>query len=313
MNISYYIERFKDFLKFERLLSPNTLESYSRDLDKFQSFLSERRIENFLTITHKQVLDFLEYLYQTQKESSVSRILSTLRSFYRFLVIEGVITKNPVSGIRNPKLPPKMIEVLEENEVKVFLESIPCADKFELRDRAMIELLYSSGLRVSEIINLKLANIDFEEGLVRFVGKGNKERIVPVGDIAMSFLVRYLGASRHMIEKEYKSDYVFLNKSGRKLTRQGFWKILKKYQKKLNLNKNLYPHMFRHSFATHILERGADLRVVQELLGHSSISTTEIYTNVSRKHIKDTYFKYHPREKREDKKEDNTFKKKKHE
>lgn len=190
-----------------------------------------------------------------------------------------------------------MIQILDESEVENFLEGIPYSTKFELRDRAMIELLYSSGLRVSEIINLKLNDIDFDEGLIRFIGKGNKERIVPVGNVAMSFLTKYLRAGRHMIEKEYKSDYVFLNKSGKKFTRQGFWKMLKKYQKKINLNKNLYPHLFRHSFATHILERGADLRIVQELLGHSSISTTEIYTNISKKHVKETYFKYHPREK----------------
>ncbi len=165
----------------------------------------------------------------------------------------------------------------------------------------MFELLYSSGLRVSELTNLKLRNIDFDENLIRFIGKGNKERITPVGKVSVYFLKKYLETTRYKIEGESKNDYVFLNKYGNKISRQGFWKILKKYAKKINLNKNLHPHIFRHSFATHMLKRGADLRTVQELLGHSDISTTEIYTNLDKEHIKDTYFKYHPFEKKEQK------------
>ncbi|NQT67213.1 MAG: tyrosine-type recombinase/integrase, partial [Actinobacteria bacterium] len=189
----------------------------------------------------------------------------------------------------------KMLDVLKVEEVEKFLESIPCSTELEVRDRAMFEILYSCGLRVSELVNLRLQNIDFDEELLRFMGKGDKERITPVGDTGMLFLKKYLRTGRYKIEKERKSDYVFLNKNGKKLTRQGFWKILKKYAGRLNIDKNLYPHIFRHSFATHMLQRGADLRTVQELLGHSSISTTEIYTNLNKEHIKEVYFRYHPR------------------
>ena len=194
-------------------------------------------------------------------------------------------------------MPKKILEVLNEQEVKKFLESIPSSTYLELRDKAMFELLYACGMRVSEIVDLKLADIDFDEGLIRFIGKGNKERITPIGDSAKDYLGKYIRAARYNLEKERKSENVFLNRNGLKLTRQGFWKILKKYAGKANVSKNLYPHLFRHSYATHMLERGADLRIVQELLGHSSISTTQIYTNINKKHVKETYFKYHPRDK----------------
>ena len=194
-------------------------------------------------------------------------------------------------------MPKKILEVLNEQEVKKFLESIPSSTYLELRDRAMFELLYACGMRVSEIVDLKLADIDFDEGLIRFIGKGNKERITPIGDSAKDCLGKYIRAARYNLERERKSENVFLNRNGQKLTRQGFWKILKKYAGKANVSKNLYPHLFRHSYATHMLERGADLRIVQELLGHSSISTTQIYTNINKKHVKETYFKYHPRDK----------------
>lgn len=298
ISIDNHIKNFQDYLRFEKLLSKNTVESYSSDLDKFKVFIEDNLQINYLDVSYQQILLFLEYLYKNHKEASVSRILSTLRSFYKFLVREGAIEKNLFSQIRNPKMPRKLVEILDEEEVNKFLEAIPYSTKFELRDRAMFELLYSSGLRVSEIINLKLNDIDFNEDLIRFIGKGNKERIIPIGGSAKFFLRKYLRTSRYKIEREFKSDYVFLNKNGKKITRQGFWKILKKYAKRANLDKNLYPHIFRHSFATHMLERGADLRIVQELLGHSSISTTEIYTNITKKHIKETYFKYHPREKK---------------
>jgi len=295
------VSSFLDHLKFEAMLSNNTISSYKRDLEKFKAFLDKNNVKNFLEISHEQILMFLESLHENLKESSISRILSSLRTLYKFLVRKGAIKSNPFSQIKNPKKPKELLEILDEREVKNFLDSIPCSKKLELRDKAMFELLYSSGLRVSELTNLKLRNIDFDENLMRFIGKGNKERITPVGKVSMHFLKKYLETTRYKIEGESKNDYVFLNKYGSKISRQGFWKILKKYAKKLNLNKNLYPHIFRHSFATHMLKRGADLRTVQELLGHSDISTTEIYTNLDKEHIKDTYFKYHPFEKKEQK------------
>jgi len=291
------INDFIDCLRFERRLSKNTIVSYERDLEKYRFFLNRSKIKEILNVSNDQILYFLEFLYKTQNSSSVSRILSTLRTFYKYLVRDGKIQKNPFSSIKNPKLPKKILEILDEQEVKKFLESIPSSSYLELRDKAMFELLYSCGIRVSEIVDLKLSDIDFDEGLIRFIGKGNKERITPIGDSAKDCLEKYIRAARYNLERERKSENVFLNRNGQKLTRQGFWKILKKYAGKVNSGKNLYPHLFRHSYATHMLERGADLRIVQELLGHSSISTTQIYTNINKKHVKETYFKYHPRDK----------------
>ncbi len=291
------INDFIDCLRFERRLSKNTIVSYQRDLEKYRFFLNSSKIKEILNVSNDQILYFLEFLYKTQSSSSVSRVLATLRTFYKYLVRDGKIQKNPFSSIKNPKMPKKILEVLNEQEVKKFLESIPSSTYLELRDKAMFELLYACGMRVSEIVDLKLADIDFDEGLIRFIGKGNKERITPIGDSAKDYLGKYIRAARYNLERERKSENVFLNKNGQKLTRQGFWKILKKYAGKANVSKNLYPHLFRHSYATHMLERGADLRIVQELLGHSSISTTQIYTNINKKHVKETYFKYHPRDK----------------
>jgi integrase/recombinase XerD len=296
--IDNYLRKFFDYLRFEKLLSTNTIISYERDLSKYKSFINKNKIKDFTKINNEEILLFLENLHKDQGESSISRILSSLRSFYKYLVRNGDIDKNPFSQIKNPRMPKKILEILDESEMYKFLERIPSSTDLELRDRTMFELLYSCGLRVSEIVNLKLSEIDLEEDLVRFIGKGNKERITPIGGTAKSYLLKYLRAGRYKIEREFKSDYVFLNKNGKKLTRQGFWKILKKYARQLNVDKNLYPHLFRHSFATHMLEHGADLRIVQELLGHSSISTTEIYTNINKKYLKDVYFKYHPREKK---------------
>jgi len=294
-NINRDIGKYTEYLRFEKLLLPNTINSYLMDLGKFKAFLENNNIENYYELSKEQILNFLQILHKNQCESSISRILSTLRGFYKFLIIEKVCRKNPWIEISNPRGPKKILKVLKVEEVEKFLESIPSSTALEMRNRAMFEILYSCGLRVSEMVNLKLENIDFDEELLRFMGKGDKERITPVGGVGMLFLKKYLRVGRYKIEKERKSDYVFLNKNGKKMTRQGFWKILKKYAGRINIDKNLYPHIFRHSFATHMLQRGADLRTVQELLGHSSISTTEIYTNLDREHIKKVYFRYHPR------------------
>jgi integrase/recombinase XerD len=274
--------------------------SYKRDLLIFENYIHDKNIKDIPGITHEVILSFLEDLFKTYRETSIARILSSLRTFYKFLLKENIVLKNPFSEINNPKKPQNLIEILDETEVKNFLEKLPQSTKFEMRDKAMFELLYSSGLRVSELVDLKLNNIDYEENLIRCIGKGNKERIVPVGETAVHYLKTYIKSARFYLQSSKSSksiDFCFLNKNGSKLTRQGFWKILKKYEKEFNLNKRIYPHLFRHSYATHMLERGADLRVVQELLGHSSISTTEIYTNINKKFIKDSYFKHHPRNK----------------
>ncbi|HAX17347.1 MAG TPA: site-specific tyrosine recombinase XerD [Actinobacteria bacterium] len=295
------INEFKDFLKFEKMLSDNTINSYSRDILIFFDYLKSKKIK-VLKITYEEILELLENLHNKYTESTISRMLSTIRTFYRFALRDGFIKSNPFNEIKNPKKPLNLLEVLDENDVNNFLNNIPYSSKLQLRDRAMFELIYSSGLRVSEIVNLKLNDIDYENSMIRFVGKGNKERIVPIGKTSQKFLLSYIKTARPKIHplnvNKKTSEYIFLNKNGNKLTRQGFWKILKNYEKKINPEKKMYPHLFRHSFATHLLQNGADLRLVQELLGHSSISTTQIYTNINKNFIKESFFKNHPRNKK---------------
>lgn len=294
--ISSYVE----YLRFEKLLLKNTILSYGRDLAKFRDHLQKNKDIDFKYITKTQIIDFLKYLYSSQNEVSVSRTLSTMRGFYKFLIRHQIISENPFLGINNPHTSKKILEILDIDEVERFLESIPTKSPSDLRDRAMFEMLYGCGLRVGEITGLQIGDIDHEQNILRFIGKGEKERLTPIGETALLYLNKYLDFGRGRLEKEKKSDYVFLNHRGGRLARQGFWKILKKYSKLSGIKKNIYPHIFRHSYATHLLQAGADIRVVQKLLGHSSISTTEIYTNLNKKYLKDAYFKYHPREKTTD-------------
>lgn len=295
------ISEFNDYLKFEKMLSDNTINSYIRDINIFFNYIEFEKID-VLNMKYEEILELLKNFHNRYSETTISRLLSSIRSFYRFALKNELIQSNPFYEIKNPKKAYSLLEVLEEREIQDFLNSIPFSSKLQLRDRAMFELLYSSGLRVSEIVNLKLNNIDYENSMLRFIGKGNKERMVPIGRTSQEFLTSYVKAARpkiHPINVNKKtSDYVFLNKNGNRLTRQGFWKILKKYEKKINPEKNIYPHLFRHSFATHLLQNGADLRLVQELLGHSSISTTQIYTNINKDFIKESFFKNHPRNKK---------------
>jgi len=295
-HISDHIE----YLRFEKLLLSATIMSYKRDLAKFRDYILKNTNIDFKYITKPQIIDFLKYLYSSQNEVSVSRILSTMRGFYKFLIRHQIIKENPFLEIKNPHTSKKILEILDIDEVEKFLESIPVSAPSDLRNRAMFEMLYGCGLRVSEITGLRTGDIYYEQELLKFIGKGEKERLVPIGETALLYLDRYLTYGRGKLEKEFKSDYVFLNCRGRRLSRQGFWKILKKYSKKSGIEKNMYPHIFRHSFATHLLQEGADIRVVQKLLGHSSISTTEIYTNLNKEYLKDAYFRFHPREKSAD-------------
>ena len=290
------LDQYFEYLRFEKLLMSNSISSYGRDFKKFRQYLLLNPKISFLNISKPQILDFLKYLYNDISDISVSRILSALRGFYKFLIRQQIIKNNPWSPVKNPRSSKKILEILDIEEVLKFLDSIPESTPSDLRDRAMFEILYGCGLRVSEITGLSIGSIDFDQKLLRFIGKGDKERIVPLGDTALLFLNKYIDSARGKIEKEKKTDFLFLNMRGDKLSRQGFWKILKKYADKAGIEKNIYPHIFRHSFATHLLQRGADLRTVQKLLGHSSISTTEIYTNLTKEYLKDAYFKYHPRE-----------------
>jgi integrase/recombinase XerD len=290
------LDQYFEYLRFEKLLMSNSISSYGRDFKKFRQYLLLNPKISFLNISKLQILDFLKYLYNDNSDVSVSRVLSALRGFYKFLIRQQIIKSNPWSQIKNPRSSKKILEILDIEEVFKFLDSIPQSTPSDLRDRAMFEVLYGCGLRVSEITGLSIGSIDFDQKLLRFIGKGDKERIVPLGDTALLFLNKYIDHARGKIEKEKKTDFLFLNMRGDKLSRKGFWKILKKYADRAGIEKNIYPHIFRHSFATHLLQRGADLRTVQKLLGHSSISTTEIYTNLTKEYLKDAYFKYHPRE-----------------
>ncbi len=295
-SLKKYIYEYIEYLRFEKLLLDNSVISYRRDLEKFRFYITNQKNIDFLKLSKEQVLDFLKYLYKSQNEISVSRILSSVRGFYRFLIRHQVTTINPWSAVKNPRIPKKILDILDIEEIVSFLECISTSTPTDLRDRAMFEVLYGCGLRVSELTSLKIHNLDEEQGLLRFVGKGDRERITPIGETAMHFLNRYLAAGRGRLEKGKKTDSLFLNAMGLPLSRKGFWKIMKKYAEKSGIKKNIYPHIFRHSFATHLLQQGADLITVQKLLGHSSISTTEIYTSLSKEYLKDAYFRFHPRE-----------------
>jgi len=292
-NFKQDIQNFLDYIRFERMLSANTQLSYQRDLRRYSDFLNQEEL-NHLDLNDQDIINFLKYLRLHYESNSISRILSSIRGFYRFLAREQKINVNPFADTSNPKLPRRLVDVLSESEVDLFLSQV--AKKLKQRDIAMFELLYSCGLRASELVGLKLKNIDFEENLLVLIGKGNKERITPIGQKAVDSLITYVNEERRVIA-QYGQEFVFLNKFGKQISRQSLWKIMKKYGKLAGIKKKLYPHILRHSFATHMLERGADLRTVQELLGHSSISTTEIYTTVTKTHLKKIYFKYHPREK----------------
>ncbi len=294
--LAKYISEYLEYLRFEKLLLKNTITSYRRDLGKFSQYLNKKKDIDYLNMSKFQVLDFLKYLYKTQNEVSVSRILSAIRGFYKFLIRHQVLSENPWLSVKNPRTGKKVLDILEIEEIGRFLECIPLSTPADLRDRAMFEILYGCGLRVSEITCLRMGDIDREQMVLRFIGKGDKERLTPIGDTALYFLDKYLASGRGKLEKELKTDHLFLNARGNPLSRKGFWKIMKKYARRSGIEKNIYPHMFRHSFATHLLQAGADLITVQKLLGHSSISTTEIYTSLSRDYLKDAYFKFHPRE-----------------
>ena len=280
---------FLNQLKVEKGLSKNTLESYTRDLKRFHAFLKAS------PPSRDKIIQYLARLYDDGlSATSVCRHLTTLRQFFKFLFQEEKIKDNPTSEIEMPSVRKKLPQVLTEEEVVQLLDA-PQNDVLGLRDRAMLEVLYATGMRVSELVDLRLASLDLKVGYVRVLGKGSKERLVPMGDMARQKLELYLDESRTHLDKKLDQNHVFLNRSGEKLTRQAFWLLLKKYAAQAGIEKDLTPHTLRHTFATHLLERGADLRVIQALLGHSDISSTQIYTHISTKRLEDIYKKYHPR------------------
>ena len=287
-------DQFINHLRVERGLSDNTIESYSRDLMRFFQFLEGRKLSP-LHATQDAIMDYMGTLDGVLSLRSAARNLSALKMFFRFLVYDGKIKSSPARLLSTPKLPHKLPDILTRTEVDSLLSQPDISNHLGQRDKALLEVLYAAGLRVSELVGLKISNINLEAGYVRLVGKGSKERMIPMGEKALNALKDYLSDGRVGLLKNKSSIYLFLNSRGRPITRQGFWKIIKRYGIKAGINKKITPHSIRHSFASHLLEGGADLRSVQIMLGHADISTTQIYTHVTRERLKQIHEKYHPR------------------
>lgn len=284
------------YLKVERGLSENTINSYGIDLKLFLEYLRENEIPSFKQVNKEVIVNYMQAEKNNNKaNSSILRSVSSLRKFFQYLAQEKIIEKDPMLLIDTPKKKQHLPQVLTKEEVEKLLHSPNTGQVLGLRDRAMLELMYATGLRISEIINLKLEDLHLTIGTLQTLGKGHKERIVPVGDEAIKWINRYLEEARPKLLKQKRSNYLFLNFHGNNLTRQGVWKNLKAEVREAGIQKNITPHTLRHSFATHILENGADLRIVQELLGHADISTTQIYTHLSNKQLADIYNRAHPR------------------
>src|ERR1700722_18412507 len=289
------IRSFLNSLRVEKGLSANTIQAYRRDVSKFAEF-SAKRTQGLKDVGRADIVDFLASLYHRGLDSrSVARHLVTLRNFFRFALIEGYIADDPAATIESPKFRQALPDFLSIEEVNQLLRQPDRSSVVGLRDQAMIELLYSCGLRVSELCTLRVGDVEMQAGCLRCIGKGNKERLVPVGRQALKVVGEYLNKSRPELLREASSPYLFLNQRGRRLDRIAFWKILGEYGRRAGLRKVLTPHMLRHSFATHLLDRGADLRSVQIMLGHSDISTTQIYTHVVEERLKQVYKAHHPR------------------
>jgi integrase/recombinase XerD len=290
-----HIRSFLSYLRVEKGLSPNTINAYRRDMAKFAAFAAKQKLET-AQIERSHVVDFLRTLYLRKLDSrSVARHLVTIRHFFRFAFTEGFIQEDPASNIQSPKFRQALPEFLSVQEVDRLLAQPDVNTTAGLRDKAMIELLYSTGLRVSELCGLKTADVQMEVGWLRCIGKGNKERLVPVGRRALETVQEYLKKSRPEILGEKTSPYLFASRTGAAINRIIFWKVLGAYGRKAGLRKTLSPHMLRHSFATHLLDRGADLRSVQMMLGHADIATTQIYTHVVEERLKQVYKAHHPR------------------
>ncbi len=288
------LQVFLDFLSVEKGLSSNTIQSYARDLGKLFRFLRKEGI-SWMKTDEEGLVRFIHHQSRTGlSPRSMARLISSIKSFYNFLVLDGMVRKNPAVNLSSPKTWLALPKFLTVKEVESLLGQPDEENIRGVRDKAMLELLYATGLRVSELIALRVRNVNLEDGFLLCVGKGGKERIVPIGDSAALAVRRYLEKGRDKFLKE-SSEYLFLSQRGNAFTRQGFWKLLKGYAKKAGLVQKISPHVLRHSFATHLLERGADLRSVQLMLGHSQITTTQVYTHVSRKRLRRVYDKYHPR------------------
>jgi integrase/recombinase XerD len=296
--IEAIIDSYVSYLAGERGFTSNTIDAYERDIVQFTRFVKkeERKIED---INESDISHFIQSISKPGlAPTSLSRKISSLKNFFKFLLEERIIDRDPTRVIEAPRIERKLPEVLDINEIEKILEQPDIKEPLGLRDRAALELLYACGLRISELLDLKIENIDFNEGFLICYGKGNKERVIPIGKCALEFLTQYLGKGRRKLDKGKGNGILFLSIRGNRISRMGFWKRFREYCKKAGISKNVTPHTFRHSFATHLLEGGADLRVVQTLLGHNDISTTQIYTHVTKDYLKKVIRDFHPRGKR---------------
>jgi integrase/recombinase XerD len=296
---AFRLEQFRDYLSFERGLSPRTLAAYQADARRLVAFAQGRGVSRPSKVTYDLLRDFVAYLTKSREPplaaATVARKLSAVRALFRFLVEEEVLSTDPSERLESPRPARPLPHVLSYPEIERLLSAVSPDLELAHRDRAMLEVLYGCGLRVSELIGLRLLGLHLDDGLVQVVGKGRKERLVPVGADARHALRRYLRESRPRLDRGASDGRVFLNRHGRPLSRMGVWKILRRYVDRAALHKRVTPHTLRHSFATHLLEGGADLASVQEMLGHVDISTTEIYTHVDRGHLREVHRACHPR------------------
>ena len=296
MNWDTSIESFKNYLKLERGLSMNTIKSYEFDLFQFKNFIIENDInESPQKCSSSTVKRYLYKNFSKKKSRSQTRSISALKGFFNYLLFEGEINSSPLNDIESPKIENRLPEVLTEDEIKRLISSVNLDSDFGQRNKTIIEVLYGTGIRVSELTELKLSNIFFEENILKVTGKGNKERFVPLGKIASIEIKKYL-TNRDKLKINSKfSDILFLNRYGRQLTRSMIFKIISDSYKRIDIDKKISPHTLRHSFATHLLKNGADLRAIQLILGHESITTTEIYTHLDTYHLDEVLKKFHPR------------------
>jgi len=301
MSIELFDNSLKEFLTYLKLIrgySQNTIESYKRDIQRLLDFLESRGIDDLNDVNKTILSSFFSTLNTIGLSTkSIARNYSSIKSFFRYLSVNDFIQNNPALKFKGPKISVHPPEVLSFSEINKILDQPNTKTLLGIRDKAMLEFAYATGVRVSELLNLKKSDLFLKDEVVRIFGKGSKERLVPIGSHAIYWMEQYLTKVRPVLaKKKFESkDYVFLNYRGKKLSRMGFFKILRGYVVQAGIDKNVHPHTIRHSFATHLLERGADIRVVQELLGHSKISTTQIYTHIDRTMLRETLIKYHPR------------------
>ena len=288
------IKLFLEFLENDKKLSSNTLQSYKRDITQYQEYIDKNSL-NYLKITNEDINKYFDYLKtMNKKTSTISRNLATIRSFYQFLLRTKKVKKDPTIGVRSPKVEKKVPNILTSKEVELLLEQPKTIDLKGIRDKAMLEFAYATGMRVTEIISLNLSDVNFEQGYV-VVNSGLKKRNIPLGSISLKALKDYVEKARPILIRDENVTALFVNINGKRLTRQGFWKIVKFYKEQAHISKDITPHVLRHSFATHLLQNGADLKAIQTMLGHSDISSTQVYMQFQNENLKDIYIKAHPR------------------